>query len=94
MVQETTTVTCSHCGSDQIVRHGRASNGKQRYKCHACGRRSRENPAPNGYSEQRRAEILKALHERSSLRGIARTFRISRQTVTSWMKKKIATSQR
>lgn len=93
MVQETTTVTCVHCGSDRLVRHGRASNGKQRYKCHACGRRSRDNPAPNGYSEERRAEILSALHERSSLRGVARTFGVSRQTVTSWIKKKIATSQ-
>lgn len=94
MVQVTTTVPCPHCGSDQVIRNGRASNGKQRYKCHACGRRSRENPAPNGYTEERRTEILKALHERSSLRGIARTFGVSRQTVTSWMKKKITNFQR
>ena len=70
----TVTITCIHCGSDQLMRNGRAPNGKQRYKCCACGRQSRENPAPNGYTEQRRAEILSALHERSSLRGIERTF--------------------
>ncbi len=87
------TLTCPHCGSDHLVRNGRASNGKQRYICRACGRRSRENPSPNGYTDERRSEILKALHERSSLRGIARTFGVSRNTVTSWMKKKTTSSQ-
>jgi transposase-like protein len=90
----TVTVTCLHCGSDQLVRNGRASNGKQRYKCRACGRQSRENPAPNGYTDQQRTEILSALHERSSLRGIERTFGVSRNTVAAWMKKKLTSSQR
>ena len=85
----TVTITCIHCGSEQLMRNGRAPNGKQRYKCRACGRQSRENPAPNGYTDERRAEILSALHERSSLRGIERTFGVSRNTVTAWMKKKI-----
>lgn len=89
----TITLTCIHCGSDQLTRNGHAPNGKQRFKCRACGRQSREHPAPNGYADERRAEILNALHERSSLRGIARTFGVSRQTVTAWMKKKIRSSQ-
>jgi len=33
---------------------------KQKYRCHACGRRSRENPTPNVYPEARRQEILHA----------------------------------
>lgn len=89
----TLTLHCVHCGSDQLVRNGRASNGKQRYKCRACGRQSRENPSPNGYSEERRSEILKALHECSSLRGIERTFGVSRNTVTAWMKKRSPSGQ-
>jgi transposase-like protein len=93
MAMITITKTCVHCGSDQLVRNGLASNGKQRYACKSCGRRSRENPAPNGYPDERRSEILKALHERSSIRGIARTFGVSRNTVTSWMKKKTTNSQ-
>jgi transposase-like protein len=80
-------VTCLHCGSDQLVRNGHAANGKQRYKCRACGRQSRQSPAPNGYSEQRRREILSAYQERSSLRGLERTFGVSRNTVTAWLKK-------
>jgi len=79
---------CYHCGSDQLVRNGLTDNGKQRYLCSACGRRSREDPQPNGYTEAERERILRAYHERSSLRGLTRTFGVSRQTVTSWLKKK------
>ena len=42
----TITPHCPHCGSDALVRDGHAPNGKQKYRCHACGRRSRENPTP------------------------------------------------
>lgn len=83
------TITCLHGGSDQLSRNGHAPNGKQRYRCRACDRQSRENPAPNGYPEEKRAEILKALQERSSVRGIERTFGVSRNTVTAWMKKTV-----
>ena len=61
---------------------------KQKYRCHACGRRSRENPTPNAYPEFRREEILHAYQERSSLRGLTCTFGVSRTTVSSWIKKK------
>jgi transposase-like protein len=81
------TLTCLHCGSDQLVRNGHAANDKQRYKCRACGRQSRASPAPNGYSDLRRAEILGAYQERSSLGGLERTFGVSRNTVTAWLKK-------
>ena len=41
---------------------------------------------PNyGYSEERKAEILRAYHERSSLRGLERTFGVARQTVSAWL---------
>ena len=71
-----------------MVRNGRTSNGKQRYLCHACGRTLRENPTTNAYSEQRKAEILRAYHERASLRGLERIYGVSRMTVSGWLKKK------
>ena len=49
---------------------------------------SRENPAPNGYTEERREEIIRAYQERSSLRGLTRTFGVARNTVKDWLKKK------
>ena len=37
-------------------------------------------------------EILRAYHERSSLRGLERTFGVARQTVSKWLKKSPATT--
>ena len=71
----TITVHCPHCQSNALVRNGHAPNGKQLYRCRACGRQSRENPTPNVYPEGRRQEILHAYQERSSLRGLTRTDR-------------------
>ena len=79
---------CCHCGSTNIVRNGLTKNGKQRYLCNDCGRTSRNDPQPNGYTEAQRETILRAYHERSSLRGLSRTFGVARNTVTSWLKKR------
>ena len=83
----TRVITCYHCESENIVKNGKAPNGKQKYLCHDCHRQSRENPDSNAYPPQRCEEILRAYQERSSLRGLARTFGVSRNTVTRWLKK-------
>jgi transposase-like protein len=83
----TTTLLCQYCKSDKLSRNGHAPNGKQRYFCHECKRYSRENPSSRGYSEERKEEILRAYQERSSLRGLERTFGVSRYTVAKWLKK-------
>ena len=87
MVEVTTRLSCTHCQSPDVVRNGQTRNGKQRYLCHCCGRSFRENPQPQGYSEEDKARILRAYEERSSLRGLERTFGVSRQTVAKWLKK-------
>jgi transposase-like protein len=88
MAMVTETITCRHCASTDIVKNGRApNNAKQRYLCHACGRQSRENPSANGYTEERKEEILHSYQERSSLRGLRRTFGVSPTTVISWLNK-------
>src|SRR5229473_1817003 len=83
----TVTVHCPHCGSDALMRNGRSPNGKQKYRCRACQRQSRENPTPHAYPDERREEILRAYEERSSLRGLERTFGVSRNEVIAWIKK-------
>src|SRR5215210_1023396 len=83
----TQVITCYHCDSENIVKNGKAPNGKQKYLCHECGRQSREDPGSNAHSPQRREEILRAYQERSGLRGLGRTFGISRNTVTRWLNK-------
>jgi transposase-like protein len=88
MVTITFMICCQHCGSKDLVRDGHAPNGKQKYRCKSCSKRSRDNPAPNGYTEERREEIIKSYQERSSLRGLTRTFGVARNTVKDWLKKK------
>jgi transposase-like protein len=82
------TLRCHHCKSDRLVRNGLAPDGRQRYLCRDWGQRSREHPRTNAYSEQEREQILRAYDERSSLRGLSRTFGVSRNTVTDWIKKR------
>jgi len=65
-----------------------AADGRQRYLCRACQQRSRAQPRTNAYSEEEREQILRAYDERSSLRGLSRTFGVSRNTVTAWIKKR------
>ena len=84
----TATVMCPYCASDQLIKYGVTPNGKQRYRCGSCGRQHRANPGSNAYTEAERETILRAYQERSSLRGLTRTFGVSRQTVSTWLKKK------
>ncbi len=83
----TLTLTCPYCGSESLVKYGVTPNGKQRYRCGACGRRHREHPGSNAYSAAERETILRAYQERSSLRGLTRTFGVARNTVSAWLKK-------
>jgi transposase-like protein len=81
------TVICRHCGSPNLTKYGIAPNGKQKYLCRTCERQSRANPGTTAYSEQQRETILRAYQERSSLRGLERTFGVARSTVIGWLKK-------
>lgn len=51
------------------------------------GRSLRENPGTNSYDEATKEKFLRAYHERTSLRGLTRIFGVSRNTVSSWLKK-------
>ena len=84
MVAETR--CCKKCGSEQIIRNGSNGVGNAKYKCKACGFggvfESRRHPAD--YKEM----VVRAAQERSSSRGLSRTFGISHQTALNWIKKK------
>jgi len=80
-------VHCRHCAGENLVKNGIAPNGKQKYLCRDCQRQSRANPGSNAYRPERREEILRAYQERSSLRGLRRTFGVSQTTVLKWLKK-------
>ena len=83
----TQTARCYHCDSERAIRHGYTRKGKQRYRCRTCGRSFVRNPGTAAYDTARKEEILRAYHERTSLRGLSRVFGVSRNTVTRWLKK-------
>ena len=78
--------TCHKCQSSHIVRNGSNSSGNPKYKCKDC--------CFGGVFETRRKSedfketVIRAAQERSSSRGLARTFGISHQTALNWIKKK------
>jgi insertion element IS1 protein InsB len=78
---------CTKCQSENLVKNGHSSNGKQQYYCKDCGVH-RILESEKKYNEERKDEIIRAKSERVSLRGIERIFHVARQTVTEWMKKK------
>ena len=69
----TQTVSCYHCTRTDLIRFG-FQNGRQRYRCRACGKTGRENKGSNAYDETLKARILAAYHERGSLRAMTRTW--------------------
>jgi transposase-like protein len=82
-----TIVTCRECASEHLIRHGRTENGHPRYRCRNCGVTFSDSPE-RGHSEAFKEQVLAAYHERASMRGIARVFKISRNTLTKWIKEK------
>lgn len=85
MIIETAIYQCRDCESSNLVRNGRTKTGKQKYHCQECGAYGTVNPTVK-YPAERKAEILKAYHERSSLRGLEQTFGVARQTVAAWLR--------
>ncbi len=74
------------------MKDGISRQGKQRYRCRECGRRSCDNPTPRGLPADKEAAVLAALNERMSQRGVARTFGISRNTISALLQKKTIAS--
>jgi transposase-like protein len=80
---------CTRCGSEHIVKNGKNACGRQQFRCRACGACRVLRPKSRQPSEERQAESLRAVaFERLSLRAAARVFRVGRQTLAGWLKKK------
>ena len=87
MITLSTVLTCPDCQGADIIRHGHTDSGHQRYLCKRC--RGTFCGAPErGHSPEFKERVLAAYQERAPMRGIARTFGISRNTLTKWLKEK------
>ena len=82
--------SCPNCFSEKTVKNGHIHNGKQRYKCHDCGRQFVENPEKIVISQEKRELIDRLLLERISLAGIARVVKVSERWLQSYVNQKYA----
>ena len=80
-------LSCPDCEGQRVIRFGRTTGGHGRYRCKECLRTFSDAPQ-RGHCEQFKERVPAAYQERASMRGIARTFQISRNTLTKWLKEK------
>lgn len=92
MIAKLVVYKCRNCDSQDIVKNGHNASGSQQYLCKSCGTHGVLEPK-RGYSEAQKEQILSAYDERSSMRGIQRTFGVSRPTLASWLKKRRSQSK-
>lgn len=87
MIAKLIVYKCRNCDSQNIVKNGHNASGSQQYVCKDCGKRGVLEPK-RGYTAAQKEQILSDYHERSSMRGVQRTFGVSRPTLVSWLKKR------
>jgi len=68
---------CPSCQSTLVKKNGHTHNGKQNYRCIACGRQFVEEPIQKIVDDNTKNLVKKALLERVSLHGICRIFDVS-----------------
>ena len=83
----TQSLCCRKCGSTNLVKNGSNSAGNPKSKCKDCGFGG-VIQTKRGVDEATKEKIAKAYQERSSLRGVARIFNVSHQSVLNWTKKR------
>jgi transposase-like protein len=81
---------CPLCASSQTVKNGHIHNGKQRFKCHNCGRQFVEQPTKKVIDQPTRDLVDRLLLERLSLAGIARAVGVSEQWLQTYVTEKYA----
>jgi transposase-like protein len=91
MISEETIYSCRGCGSINLVKNGKNLYGNQHYRCKDCQKSGVFHPK-NSYTEAQKEHILAAYRESPSMRGIARLYGISRNTLVCWLKKSQSTT--
>jgi transposase-like protein len=85
-------VHCLHCESDQVVKRGKTSDGKQRYLCQngeCCAHRSfLLEYSDRGRLPQVKQQIVEMALNGSGIRDTARVLKIRKDTVLSELKTK------
>ena len=83
-------VRCPHCQSDAVVKYGKASNGKERFRCQQsdrCGRTFLRSYAYPGCLPTVKQQIVEMTLNGSGIRDIARVLQVGPNTVLKEIKK-------
>ena len=90
MVAKTIAVQCPHCGSTKVSKNGHNKTGKQVYNCNnsECKHRNFvDEYTYNAYNPEVRKQVIKMAVDCAGIRATGRTLGISKDTVTSIIKK-------
>ncbi len=83
-------VLCPHCGSDDVVLHGKSTTGKQRLLCRnaECSHKTFQlDYTYNAYNPGVKQKVIDMAMNGSGTRDTGRVLGISKDTVTSVLKK-------
>jgi len=81
-------LSCPHChGSKNVLRHGFNRSGTARCLCQDCQKTFTPAPKSRTLTPEKEVAIERALAERLSQQGIARMFKVGRDTVRRVRKK-------
>ncbi len=81
-------VCCPACHDKApVIKFGTNRSGSARCRCKACGKTFTPAPNSRALTDDKEAQIERALAERVSQRGIARMLKVSRDTVRAVRKK-------
>ncbi len=81
-------LNCPSCESEAVVKNGRIHNGKQNYKCQACGRQFVQDPQNKRIAQQTKDLIDKLMLEKIPLAGIARVCNVSESWLQEYVNRK------
>ena len=90
-------IHCPHCQSEAVVKYGRASNGKERFRCQQVeqwGRTFIRGYAYPGRTPEVKRQIIEMTLNGSGVRDIARVLQVSPTTVIGELKTRPAGSPR
>jgi transposase-like protein len=87
MIVNKVTFHCPKCDSANVVKNGKNSAGSQQFLCKDCGKSAVMYPKYER-SEAEKEQILSTYRERPSMRGVARLYHISRNTLKTLLKKR------
>jgi len=81
-------MNCPACSFSHVIKNGKLSNGKLKFKCKDCGRQFVENPKKHPISQDTKQLIDKLLLENISLAGIAHVSGVSERWLYNYLGQK------